>query len=56
LSSLSDRRTGRNPAPIPPAQVARARLKAFAGQAVKDLQQDKKAAAQGLKKLVQLNS
>jgi hypothetical protein len=38
------------------SEVARGRLKAYAGQAIKDLQRDKKAAAQALKKLVQFNS
>jgi hypothetical protein len=38
------------------AEAARARLKAMAGQAVKDLQNDKRAAAVGLKRLVQFNS
>lgn len=38
------------------AQVARARLKSYAQQAIKDMQRDKKAAAQALKKLAQFNS
>jgi len=38
------------------AEVAKARLKGYASQAIKDLQRDKKAAAQALKKLVQFNS
>ncbi|GBF94257.1 110 kDa translocon of chloroplast envelope inner membrane [Raphidocelis subcapitata] len=38
------------------ADAARARLKAYAGQAVKDLKGDKKAAAVGLKRMVQFNS
>jgi hypothetical protein len=37
-------------------EVARGRLKAYAAQAIKDLQRDKKAAAQALKKLAQFNS
>jgi hypothetical protein len=36
--------------------VARARLKSYAAQAIKDLARDKKAAAQALKKLVQFNT
>lgn len=38
------------------AEVARARLGAYARQAVKDLTRDRKAAAEALKKLVQFNS
>ncbi|KIY96976.1 hypothetical protein MNEG_10986 [Monoraphidium neglectum] len=37
------------------AEVARARLKAYAAQAMKDMARDRKAAAQALKKLVQFN-
>jgi hypothetical protein len=42
---------------VPPqtSQVARARLKAYAAQAMKDMARDRKAAAQALKKLVQFN-
>jgi hypothetical protein len=45
------------PPPPGPPQAARKKLKSFAGQAVKDLQQnDRKAAAIQLKKMVQFNS
>lgn len=55
-AAIKDLRMDRPVAKAVFAEAARARLKAMAGQAVKDLKEDKRAAAVGLKKLVQFNS